>query len=683
MPLADINSSLPVVAGIDPIEFLLTIAVFVVMVSLITLCTCCGNDKANRDKQDETDYGVVTVTGNPSNSNSKPAALHNINFRPNPVKTPHERHSQPVTNMLQNILTFNRQSAPGRALPKLPADLYTAIDKKAKRGGVTAGDVDDIRFVDETVNPMYECIDAETDSFVDPLYSKVGEVAGPSTSRDRKYDYPIFSGRPQNRARPDETVYQSASQIYAPNSEDPYSSITSERGRNANENDGDTSSAYDPGYAKVNLNNQPKPADKKKSKIEKTERELDLLYSKIRRNVSHYGDDSQPGPSNRPDPILPNFPIVDATPPPIAFDEQSAVSSREPSYRYITMRENADVVRERLRQQGQLDQPRREHYYSTIGNEYETIANGNVSAQNPISIDTQRAPLANISTSSILDAPPPPTSPIPERSRPVSYVDTYGSIMSGPAIPPPPDLRCSPVPPRPPGDDLQPHVFSISHASSSSAAAVPQRVPFSIDCNDAYTMPTTNRPTSSYRSLETLLGKRTVEEKETIVEQRSTFATGVPIPGATTSNINDSMSRSMDSWSGRAVHEVPIRRIDRNYDGGGPSVDVIISGRRYRSGQGVLDEPTTSVQTEEARENGAEQKRKDRTKSSSEDEAETGRSSRLSKNKKGWKEETEEERIKRLGTIYTANDYVCQMDMTDQKPWPMSGPGPSGSGKKN
>ncbi|CAP23079.2 Protein CBG01874 [Caenorhabditis briggsae] len=673
MPLADINSSLPVISGIDPIEFLLTVAVFVVMISVFTLCSCCGNDKSNREKQDETDYGVVTVSGNPPTTNSKTAAVHNINFRPNPVKAPHDRHSQPVTNMLQNMLTFNRQSAPGRALPKLPADLYTAIDKKAKRsGGVTVAEMDDIRFVDETVNPMYECIDAETDSFVDPLYSKVGEVTGPSTSRDRKYDYPIFSGRPQNRTRPDETVYQSASQIYAPNSEDPYSSITSERGRNADANDGDNSSAYDPGYAKVNLNNQPKAgADKKKAKIEKTERELDLLYSKIRRNVSHYGDDSQPGPSNRPEPILPTYPIADPIPPNVPFDEQSVVSSREPSYRYITMRENAAVVRERLRQQGQLDQPRREHYYSTIGNEYETIANGNISTQNPLSIETQRAPLANISTSSIIDAPPPPTSPIPGRSRPVSYIDTYGS--GGPAIPPPPDLRCSPVPPRPPGDEHQSHVFSISHAASSSAA--PQRVTYSIDCNDAYTMPTTNRPTSSFRSMETLLGKRTVEEKETIVEQRSTFATGVPIPANT--NISDSMSRSMDSWAGRSVHEVPIRRVDRNYEGGGPGVDVIISGRRYRSGQGVLEEPTSSsaaqeVKPEETRESSAE-KRKDRTKSSSEDEAETGRSSRLSKNKKGWKEETEEERIKRLGTIYTANDYVCQMDMTDQKPWPMSG----------
>ncbi|CAI2357711.1 unnamed protein product [Caenorhabditis sp. 36 PRJEB53466] len=687
MPLADINSSLSAISAIDPAEFLLTIAVFVVMISVFTLCTCCGNDKNNRDKQDEADYGVVTVSGNPQNPAAKPAALHGINFRTNPVKGHHERHSQPATGMLQSMLTSNRQSAPGRALPKLPADLYTAIDKKAKRcGGVNP--TDDIRFADETVNPMYECIDAETDSFVDPLYSKVGDVTGTSANRDRKYDYPIFSGR-QNRR--EETVYQSASQIYAPNSEDPYSSITS--GRNVNgDNDGDNSSAYDPGYAKVNLNVQTSNTlDKKKEKIEKTERELDLLYSKIRRNVANYGDDLQPGPSARPEPILPTYPMVDPLPPAALFDEQSAVSSREPSYRYITMRENADVVRERLRQQGQLDQPRREHYYSTIGNEYETIANGSISnnAHTSITIDTQpRAPLANISTSSILDAPPPPTSPIPERSRPVSYIDTYGSVLSGSAIPPPPDLRCSPVPPRPPGDDIQPHVFSISHASSSSTAAPlppPQRVSYSIDCNDAYTMPTTARPASSYRSLETLLGKRTVEEKETIVEQRSTFASGIPVPVPTTSNVNDIMSRSMDSWgtpASRAVHEVPIRRLDRGYEATGPSVDRIISGRRYRNGQGVPEESTAvapevradSDKDKDGRGSSTE-RRRERARSSSdrEDEGEPGRSSRSARNKKNWKDESEEERIRRLGTIYTANDYVCPIDMTDQKPWPMNG----------
>uniref|UniRef100_A0A8R1I0T0 Uncharacterized protein n=1 Tax=Caenorhabditis japonica TaxID=281687 RepID=A0A8R1I0T0_CAEJA len=716
MPLADVNTTLSEVSAIDPVEFLLTLAVFVVMISVFTLCTCCGNEKNNRDKQDEVDYGVVTVSGNPSNPNTKSAANHNINFRTNPVKNSHERHSQPATNMLQNILSFNRQSAPGRALPKLPAtDLYTAIDKKAKRGGPvgvvgpTTVEVDDIRFVDETVNPMYECIDAETDSFVDPLYSKVGDVPGTSGNRDRKYDYPVFSGR-QNRNRAvEETVYQSASQIYAPQSEDPYSSITSERGRNATENDGDNSSAYDPGYAKVNLNMKPKTGDdKKKIKLEKTERELDLLYSKIRRSDTNYRDGSLPGPSSRPEPILPVYPIVDPVPmPQVSFDEQSAVSSREPSYRYITMRENADVVRERLRQQGQLDQPRREHYYSTIGNEYETIANGNISQNGnvnvnanvraPIAVETGggRAPLAIISTRS--DAPPPPTSPIPGRSRPVSYIDTYGSVISGTVIPPPPDLRCSPVPPRPPGED-QPQVCSILNATSSSAQQ-PQRVSYSVDCNDAYTLPTpvANRPTSSFRSMETLLGKRTIEEKETIVEQRSTFASGAPAPipisiPPVTNSSNDLMSKSMDSWastpSQRQVHEVTIRRLDRNYNGSGPSADVIISGRRYRSGQGVAEEAavvsdtSTSVENEavvQGTSSGSEKPPRSRTRtqsSSDQEDTDPNKPNQSARSRKSRRDESEEGRISRLGTIYTANDYVCPMGMTDQRPWPMSGSGP-------
>lgn len=33
---------------------------------------------------------------------------------------------------------------------------------------------DDIRFADDVGHPMYESIDPENDSFIDPLYSKVG-----------------------------------------------------------------------------------------------------------------------------------------------------------------------------------------------------------------------------------------------------------------------------------------------------------------------------------------------------------------------------------------------------------------------------------------------------------------------------------------------------------------------------
>ncbi|CAI5454679.1 unnamed protein product [Caenorhabditis angaria] len=588
MPLAEFDSTIP--AAFDNIQIVLTLAVFIVMITLVSLCTCCGNVKQTRKEEtDDCDYGVVTVAAVSNSINKQP--VHTVNFRENTSKRPQDRHSQPVTKM--NHMSFNRQSAPGRALPKLPADLYTAIDKKPK--------ADDIRFADETINPMYECIDAETDSFVDPLYSKVG---APGTSKDIRYDYPIFSGRPK-----EDMVYQSASQIYAAGSEDPYSSITSERERNTTfvDKDGDNSSTYDPGYAKVNLNNKPKIAGKQQ-RIERSERELDLLYSKIRRNVPNYDD--QPGPS-RIEPILPTQPTLIQNPNIEQFDEQqSAVSSREPSYRYITMRESADVLRERLRQQGQLDRPIREHYYSTIGNEYETIAN----RAEPLIVTT-------ISPPPEVDIPPPPTSPIPERSRPVSFIEP---------IPSPPDLRCSPVPPKP-----VEQTFSIKNRTEEPL---------------------------TFRSLETLIGRRTMEEKEVIIEQKSIVAVGVPIPSTSYSSTNNIMSRSMDnSWSSHnsnPVHEVTIRRLDRPYEG--PSVDSIISGRRYRSGQGLaLDDK--AVDPNESKEQTTPEKPENPS------APESARPKR-----KTSRQESEEEKIRRLGTIYTGNDYVSSVDLTAERPWPMN-----------
>uniref|UniRef100_A0A1I7X6Q2 Transposase_23 domain-containing protein n=1 Tax=Heterorhabditis bacteriophora TaxID=37862 RepID=A0A1I7X6Q2_HETBA len=37
------------------------------------------------------------------------------------------------------------------------------------------------------------------------------------------------------------------------------------------------------------------------------------------------------------------------------------------------------------------------------------------------------------------------------------------------------------------------------------------------------------------------------------------------------------------------------------------------------------------------------------------------------------KGETEEQKRLRLGTIFTANDYVSTIDMSDERPWPMTG----------
>lgn len=49
------------------------------------------------------------------------------------------------------------------------AGLYSAIDKV----DLAKGRVQSIPYIEDSVNPTYESIDAETDSFSDPLYSKV------------------------------------------------------------------------------------------------------------------------------------------------------------------------------------------------------------------------------------------------------------------------------------------------------------------------------------------------------------------------------------------------------------------------------------------------------------------------------------------------------------------------------
>ena len=44
---------------------------------------------------------------------------------------------------------------------------FPAIDKTRR------SNLDDIEYADEASNPMYECIDVDNDSMIDPLYSKV------------------------------------------------------------------------------------------------------------------------------------------------------------------------------------------------------------------------------------------------------------------------------------------------------------------------------------------------------------------------------------------------------------------------------------------------------------------------------------------------------------------------------
>ncbi|VDO91746.1 unnamed protein product [Heligmosomoides polygyrus] len=108
--------------------------------------------------------------------------------------------------------------------------------------------------------------------------------------------------------------------------------------------------------------------------------------------------------------------IAPRPPPERSNADEESTSSREPSYRYITVRENARVIRERLRQQGQLLTPAREHYYSVIGNEYETVSLLHTVRQ-LFYVIWQPALSVNLSMPRTQEfVPPPPTSPIPDRT---------------------------------------------------------------------------------------------------------------------------------------------------------------------------------------------------------------------------------------------------------------------------
>ncbi|VDM74437.1 unnamed protein product [Strongylus vulgaris] len=288
--------------------------------------------------------------------------------------------------------------------------MYAAICKTRKAN---------VGFTDEDGNPTYESIDPENDSLIDPLYSKLGEV---SCSRpERKYDYPVFSGRKTAVAplADDGFVYQNASQIYTIcGSEDPYSSITSEPPRPSAfvDREGCSTSSHNAGYAKIRQ--EDLNAAWRRERLEQTEMEVDQLYSKIRRSSLLNGDDSAStaGPSHvtvedKMGEII--VPVI--SPHSIKNVDAESLSSREPSYRYITVRENADVVRERLRLQGQLAPPAREHYYSVIGNEYETVGDAPSTSSYSAVVMPGAHDMLNVTTTFSEFAPPPPTSPIPDR----------------------------------------------------------------------------------------------------------------------------------------------------------------------------------------------------------------------------------------------------------------------------
>ncbi|KAK6762485.1 hypothetical protein RB195_023274 [Necator americanus] len=314
----------------------------------------------------------------------------------------------------------------GRALPKLPLEVYSAICKTRRAN--TA-------FFDEDGNPTYESIDLENDSLIYPLYSKLGDVV--SSHPERKYDYPVFSAKETSPSTHNYggVDYQSSSQVYIIcGSEDPYSSITPEprSSTTAVDRDACTSSACDAGYAKVK---QGIGTSWRKETVKCAEFEVDQIYSKIRRPSLITVDDTF-SPLEVPNPAA-DKEIGDgivaeiSRPNSMAVDTES-LSSREPSYRYITIRESAELVRERLRVQGQLTLPAREHYYSVIGNEYETVGDVPSTYTYSTVVIPRSQGMLNVTMLLPEFVPPPPTSPIPGRT-PCNESPTLASGLQQPS----------------------------------------------------------------------------------------------------------------------------------------------------------------------------------------------------------------------------------------------------------
>ncbi|KAL3093642.1 hypothetical protein niasHT_026680 [Heterodera trifolii] len=349
---------------------------------------------------------------------------------------------------------------PHQKRPKVSWDMATASctdtdghpQRKESKGSYDYIDADECHDVvtHHSSTPFYSIRNSNSTR---PSSSHHAQMSSSSSPQSR-YDYLDFAGKPdqpqqhhqlrrqqQQRAAPqqrvavpppalrraaasaDEPLYATASsQIYSlGGSEDPYSSIVSIGGGY-----GSGSATYDQhGYSRIiNTNkngttgpskattNGVPPATTMLARAAMSKNnannfaELDQLYAKINRKISA-ADQQQPTTSaaSIAKQLLRQQSFQHQQPMSTDFGgggesgSGSICSSTQPSYRYLTVREDVAVIRERIRlreeqeqqQQSeqqqhqqranmgqQLEQDRDDAYYSTIGNEYETVGDGNV-----------------------------------------------------------------------------------------------------------------------------------------------------------------------------------------------------------------------------------------------------------------------------------------------------------------
>ncbi|KHN88260.1 hypothetical protein Tcan_05735 [Toxocara canis] len=358
------------------------------MISFCNSFHCCGR-KVKKDELEEP-YGVISAT---DSSTACDKNLSHVSFRlPNASGTHNrERLSQPTfsqsgthgqhASQRSSVPPVRPHSSTKRALPKLPElekgasnAMYSSIERPSSRARHRSRSPS---YIEEGVNPMYESIDAESDSISDPLYSRVESESASA----RKYDYPVFNGlRTARGPSAEEAVYQSASQIYAAASEDPYSSITSQTGGDMN---------Y--GLRIARMKGQTETSDSAHSGVKpSTSKDIEDLYTKIRRGTPGDGTFKVPNGGDQSE-SLPGTSYASGGSQLTGYASSgSEKTSREPSYRYITVRESVDVIRRRLNERELLEAngaastagsadgslPVREHYYSSIGggSDYESMS---------------------------------------------------------------------------------------------------------------------------------------------------------------------------------------------------------------------------------------------------------------------------------------------------------------------
>ncbi|KAH7696960.1 Protein F31A3.5, partial [Aphelenchoides avenae] len=437
-----------------------------------TLCACLQRKRPRRDNATSTDdddtYGVIAPTANGTSENKSTVPVKNGSARNGRADEPSCKEGRSRT-----FISAFRKSHAQRELPQLPT-----TSKKVSFFPA------DLPLIDDCA-PTYESIDNdENDSVSDPHYSKL--VNGPAL----RYDYPTFGPRERHK-RVEEPFYTSASQTYSVGSEDPYSSIVSENDGGRKALNDDASSSYDPGYARVRDGPKDGPSTSTFSNI-------DALYAKVNRPFSRKRSEPLYAPSQGP-PTLQDSAMENGNREvPVMRQESfyqlgesgsgSVVSdssgSRNPSYRYLTVRENIEVVRERIRrQQAELEESTpaiREHYYSTIGNDYETVGSVREGTYSVVDDDA-----ASASRSRAVERSTPITSPLELRLR---HSMPHANVDVEPP-PEPPKPPTSPIPNRIPGETPPPRpiVLSANFAPLPRIAEITSAVHTNGSAGSAYT----------------------------------------------------------------------------------------------------------------------------------------------------------------------------------------------------